>query len=1062
MSFTSKLRFLLIFSLVAMLAMNAFAQTRTTGSLEGVVKDPTGATVAGVTVTLSSPNLMRPQSAVTASNGSYSILNLPPGKYTLVVEEGKGFGRFEERNIEVSLGRTATADVTLQVGKAQAEVTVVEGAAMIDVVQTATGSNVTNDEFSNFPTSRTVQGLYNIAPGVARSGLRDASGRDRDPSVAGSSGPENNYIMDGVNTSDPAYGGGGANLPFEFVQEVQIMTNAYGAEYGKSTGGIFNVITKSGGNNFHGDLFGFFTGQDLVRKVKNFPFTGSSANGFSEKDIGGDIGGPIVKNKLWFFGAMNPQWRTNNYLTQTFHLPVKNDVVIPFYAGKVTWALNNNNTFTFSTFGDFTTVDGFLANAAITNINGFGSDKTAFLGKQKTGGHNYAFRLNSAITPKWIAEVSASIHYQRNYTTPQAIDQPLITDNFAVLKGGSVLDVSQTGFKTTANSGKTGYVDFVDGRGGSLQRGYSRGPGFGLYDHSDRNRFEITAHFQNSFKRNEFKYGFEWSKNIYNDDNISTGTSRVFANPGAFPISGGDSVLHTDYQRISNSFSVCTVRSNQIICPSSVPYNLLTSLPAGKLPAGLTVGPVGTITAAEAFGNPFLVRTATRVRDYQIHARTNTRVMTGYVQDNVKLTKDLQVNLGLRWDFQTAYMQGGAAYLRLNQFIPNTAPRIGVIWDFTGKSKGKFFFNYARFIEAPIPLDMNVRAGGGDTQTDKNFNVDTVNAPSSSVLVPGISGSLAGYNLGADQTPVDPSIRPPTLAEWSTGAEYEVAKNFVMGVRGVYRNYTSIIEDGSFDDGDHYFLFNPGRKTGKMMTTEDKACADPAIGCFGNARRYYRAVEFTANKRFSNHYQFIASYTYSSLIGNYEGLFRNDNGQSDPNITSLFDLVSLLSNTYGHLPNDRPHQFKLNGSYQTPFKLMVSGNFYIQSGSPFDMLIPHPVYGNNEGFGVQRGTAIIPQVTVGDPAFPNYVNSVGTNRAPITSNTDLGFYYPIKMGENREFRLTADWFNVFNQQRAVTLDKTYSINSNVSGVPPTTNPFWGSALIVQAPSQWRFGAKFSF
>ena len=105
----------------------------------------------------------------------------------------------------------------------------------------------------------------------------------------------------------------------------------------------------------------------------------------------------------------------------------------------------------------------------------------------------------------------------------------------------------------------------------------------------------------------------------------------------------------------------------------------------------------------------------------------------------------------------------------------------------------------------------------------------------------------------------------------------------------------------------------------------------------------------TATKRFTNNYQFIASYVYSSLTGNYEGLFRNDNGQADPNITSLFDLQSLLDNTYGRLPNDRPHQFKFNGSYRTPWRLMIGGNYYVQSGTPFNMLVPHVVYGNNQG-----------------------------------------------------------------------------------------------------------------
>ena len=286
-------------------------------------------------------------------------------------------------------------------------------------------------------------------------------------------------------------------------------------------------------------------------------------------------------------------------------------------------------------------------------------------------------------------------------------------------------------------------------------------------------------------------------------------------------------------------------------------------------------------------------------------------------------------------------------------------------------------------------------------------------------------------------------------------------KDLVLGLRGVYRNQVNVIEDGSFDDGDTYLLFNPGRR-GNGETTEDKACGNPAVGCFGYARRYYRALEFTATKRFTSNYQIIASYTFSSLTGNYEGLFRNDNGQSDPNITSLFDLVTLLKNTYGRLPNDRPHQFKFNGSWRTPVKLLVTGNTYIQSGQPFDALIPHAVYGDNEGFAVQRGTAIVPKINASQPGFPNVVDSVGSNRSPVTYNTDIGVYYPIKVEETRELRLSADWFNVFNTQRALTLDKTLQLNSGITGVPPITNPFWGAALLVQPPSQWRFGAKFSF
>ena len=189
--------------------------------------------------------------------------NLPPGKYSIKVEETGGFAPYEQSNIDVNLSKTSTVTATLQAKGAVASVDVTDTAA-VDTASNTSGQNVWTEQFSNFPTQRTVQSLYSIAPSVARSGLRDASGRDRDPSVAGSSGPENNYILDGVNTTDPAFGGSGANLPFEFVQEVEIKTGAFGAEYGKATGGIFNVITKSGSNEFHGDAFGYFSTKGLV------------------------------------------------------------------------------------------------------------------------------------------------------------------------------------------------------------------------------------------------------------------------------------------------------------------------------------------------------------------------------------------------------------------------------------------------------------------------------------------------------------------------------------------------------------------------------------------------------------------------------------------------------------------------------------------------------------------------------------------------------------------------------------------------------------------------------
>ncbi len=366
-------------------AMSAAAQNSTTGSIEGTVVDVNGAAVPGVTVTVTSPNLIRPQTATSNEDGVYRLGNLPPGRYTVTVEASQGFAKFEQTNVEVNLGKTSTAAVSLRPAGATetVEVTASSGAA-IDVNNNTTGTNVSTEQFSNFPTQRTVQSLYTIAPTVSRSGLRDSSGRDRDPSVAGSSGPENNYILDGVTVTDPAFGGSGANLPFEFVQEVEIKTGAFGAEYGKSTGGIFNVITKRVATSSAATRSATSRRRAWCARPNSSPFTGSAPNGFSEIDAGFDIGGPIVKDKLWFFGAFNPQQRKNFFLTQTFRDEVENKVTTPFYSGKLTWGINQNHTMTFSTFGDFSKEEGFLYGSANLGVSGFGNDPSSFRGEIQT------------------------------------------------------------------------------------------------------------------------------------------------------------------------------------------------------------------------------------------------------------------------------------------------------------------------------------------------------------------------------------------------------------------------------------------------------------------------------------------------------------------------------------------------------------------------------------------------------------------------------------------------------------------------------------------------------
>jgi len=976
---------------------------------------------------------MRTQSSTSDNEGRFRIPNLPPGRYLLTVEAAAGFAKFVQTDVEVGLSKTSSVMIPLELAGSTATVTVSTSGAGIDHTSNRNGTNVSTEQFSNFITQRTVQAIYTIAPSVTRSGLRDASGRDRDPSVAGSSGLENSYIMDGLNTTDPSFGGSGSNLPFEFVQEVEIKTGAFGAEYGLTTGGIFNVLTKSGGNDLNGDLFAYFTTRDLVKGTKHFPFTGSAPNGFSEIDAGFDLGGALKKDRVWFFGAFNPQRRINSYLTQTFHQAVSNKVTTPFYAAKLSYVPNESNTVTFSTFGDFTRIKGFPVNmsgnvmALGGVVSGFGADPDSFQGEGELGGDNYIVRLNSSITSNWISEFAFGAHRQRNnlHPLPSLVRENAVTDNFVIVRNGAVLPVIDTNVDF---GGPTGFLAFVDGRGGSLERSFTRQGFSSRVTDQKRERYEVQARLQNTFKRHEVRYGFEFNQNRIKLDSGLTGPTRDF----------GSGVVYNGFG-VVNRFGVCTAQGSIINCPANALTSRVNALiMAGQAPIGISSATTNTsLTSAQLSTNPFLIRSTTGISsavDTTGGEFISTNVESFYGQDNFRLSRNFQLNVGLRWDYQQLN-DGNSTYLKLNNFKENLQPRLGLMWDFTGKSKGKLFMNYARFLEAPIPVMFLFTAGG--IASGFSALVDRLNAPADSTITNDNGGCCPA-------TPPDSDLKPQTVNETAAGVECEILGDLTLGLRGVYRAQGSVIEDGSFDEGETFFLFNPGEST-----TERLACATQ-FGCFGRARRYYRALEFTATKRFTTNYQFIASYVYSSLTGNYEGFYRSENNQGLANLSTLFDIQSLLANRYGRMPNDRPHQLKFDGSYRTPWKLLVSGTFRLQSGIPFNALIPHPIYGDNEGFDVPRGTAINPLT--------------GSNRTPVIYNLDLGVSYAINLGESSKLRIQADWFNVTNTQRAIRQDETLRTNSGIPNAQfiQFPNPFYGQGTIFQYPSSLRLGIKWQF
>jgi outer membrane receptor for ferrienterochelin and colicin len=456
-----------------LLAFSSLSIAQTTGSIVGVVTDDAGAPLPGVTVEASGPALQGTKTTVTANDGSYRLALLPPGPYTVSASLPQ-FGHAEQ-TVQALLDRNVTADFRLR-ATAREEVVVSGEALTIDPTSPTLGVNIGQRAIQNLPTGRDYTSVVQIAPGVST----DASNNNPDQTtitVYGSSGAENAYLIDGANTTNIEYGLEGKQLNFEFIQEIDVKTGGYEAEYGRSTGGIINVITRSGGNEFHGDAFGYYDHDSLQADTKHVGETLQGANvGFTRDDWGADLGGYILKDRLWFFGAYDRVTRkTTNALTAG---PFEGDEVESkslrnLGSGKLTWGFANGHTLVASFIQDPRTDSGAINDANHT-LNG---ELATFLGRQDFGGRDYSLRWDGLFGSSFAMSAQGARHEERNSIGP------------ASAEGDTVEFIDK----------RTGADDFQTGGFGLIQKKNFR-----------RNHFALSA---TGFLRNhEIKGGIEYEK----------------------------------------------------------------------------------------------------------------------------------------------------------------------------------------------------------------------------------------------------------------------------------------------------------------------------------------------------------------------------------------------------------------------------------------------------------------------------------------------------------------------------------------------------------------------
>src|ERR1051326_621949 len=258
--------FVLLLALGTLALAQQGAESSVKGSLSGVVLDPSEAVVSGAKVTISGPT--GEKSMQTDPEGRFLFQVLTPGFYSVKIEKD-GFKATDVKQAEVVTGRTSSMSVNLELGASSTVVEVSGAAVTVDTTSTATDSNLTDTFYQSIPVGRGGTGLFYAAPGVSAGGGTGTA----NPSIAGGTGLENNYIADGVSINDGGFGGIGVysrnygslstGINLSFVKEVDVKTGGFEAQYGKSTGGIVQIVTKSGGSAYHGSIGGYFAPSDF-------------------------------------------------------------------------------------------------------------------------------------------------------------------------------------------------------------------------------------------------------------------------------------------------------------------------------------------------------------------------------------------------------------------------------------------------------------------------------------------------------------------------------------------------------------------------------------------------------------------------------------------------------------------------------------------------------------------------------------------------------------------------------------------------------------------------------
>jgi hypothetical protein len=1004
----------------------AMAQSNASAVIFGRVDNP-----AGATVTLTNTDNGLKRTINVDASGNYRVAALPAGHYRVELSRDGTVASTSETDAVIGQG----VDVSFVSAANRVEVT--GRRSRIDVSTANNGATFTAKELAALPIEPNIASIIQLAPNTTRADPRYAGGA----SFGGGGASENAYYINGMPVTNPLTQLGSSELPFGAIAQAQILTGGFGAEFGRSIGGVMNITTKSGTNRWEAgatmsiepnswrakERNTYFTGNGVIDQNTGKPYAGEL---YAKNDLSGDtmrrygayVGGPLVEDKLFMFLSAERVGETKGYVYGTYldqiagtngdtgFLDQKNTTTR--YLSKFDWNITDNHRLEWTNIGDKPESD--------LLFSGFNYDDFSRAPAGTPSGGHYQSVANKTPT---IGARTNILRYTGNLA-----DNLTLSALFGKSRYDHVNDL--LGY----NPNVPGVV--VGNNGNAPGITYNNPQPF-----ADQ-RIDAASSYDTVLSR---RLDLEWKLGDHTlragvDDNKMASFGAGQVTPGGFTWT----YSRTDPQ-VPNS------------------PNIPLSLGGYKTTVNNGSGP---LAAAGFYVRKQIFEDTTSVFSNQ---------SAQYIEDRWQVTKNVLVTPGIRVEQYKNLNGDGEAFLKMNNQIN---PRLSAVWDVNGDASLKVFGSAGRY-SIQIPTHIGVRGASRSTYTRTYYTYTGVGADGQptglTALTPLVSPDGEFGQAKPPQTVAAQNLKPSYQDEITLGFEQSYSPSLNFGAKLTYRKLRQTIDDWCderpFDDyaaahniDTSNYIFscasiNPGRTndflvdysgTGKNLTAVSLTAAQMG---FEQAKRTYSALDLYLEHPMRDGWYGRVNYTWSRSKGNTEGQTLSAVAQTDVAATQTWDMREIMEYANGILPNDRTHQIKAFGYWQFLPEWQLGGNFLASSGQPIACLGDYPDLDNQVASGY--GSAF--HYCYGKTPDANVPAPQGQGpRLPWDIRLDASLTYSPALVKG--LALKVDVFNVFNKQTVQQVDQQYNTDDgNVSPTYFTPGAWYG----YTAPRSIRFTVEYN-